>query len=297
MGDLKSTLMRLGHDLELTTVIYPSPLFQRDHRLRQLLRAFAPFFSEVLSEVESSRSHYPPIFLNSLWELWGAVWLAKELRRLGFSGSCLTDAANVTKSCSWRLKRDDIVLELDYEPEPVLVDYAKLPPAHERDVPALEWAARNQELDAERPFLGLEPRCSPDYLLRITTPSGRALMVGDASLASPKHHGKKADKSDAKPHTVERYRRTLGWSIKDQIVRCHPMGGFVVFPSPADAWVDFQRLSGAGDCTLLCPSPQGDLEASRRLESLLIVVAPEIRKQEVGDTVLMADFVQHERPR
>jgi hypothetical protein len=61
------------------------------------------------------------------------------------------------------------------------------------------------------------------------------------------------------------------------------MGGFVVFPPPADAWVNFQRLPGAGDCTLLCPSPQGDLEASRRLESLLIVVASEIRKQEAGD--------------
>ena len=292
---LKSVLTRLGNDSELATFVYLSPLFQRDYRLRQLLRAFAPLYSEALSAVESSRSHYPPMFLNSLWQLWGAVWLVKELRRLGFSGSYSTDAGDPAKSCSWRLKRDDVVLELDYEAEPVFVDYEKLPPAHERDIPALEWAARNQELDAERPFLGLELRCSPDYLIRITTPNGRSLMVGDASLASPRHHGKK-DKLDAKPHTVEMYRRTLGWSIEDQIVRCHPMGGFVVFPPPAGEWVDFERLPGAGDCTLLCPSPRGDPGASRRLESMLMTVAPGICDQGAGNTVLFAELVWQPRP-
>jgi len=74
------------------------------------------------------------------------------------------------KSCSWSFQRDDVVVELYYEPSPVLIDYEQLPPVHERGVPALEWAARNQELDVDRPFLGSEPRCSPDYMLRITTP-------------------------------------------------------------------------------------------------------------------------------
>jgi hypothetical protein len=281
--ELRSILARLVSDIELGTPVYPSPLFQRDHRLRLLLRVFAPPSSEALSEVESSRSHYPPVFLNHLWELWGAVWLAKELRRLGFSGLFSTESAEFVRWCSWRLTRDQIVLELDFEPEPVLVDYDKLPPAHERDVPALEWAARNQELDVNRPFLGLEARCSPDYLLRITTPTRRFLLVGDASLASSKHHGKKVDKADAKPHVVEQYRRTIGWSVEDRVIRCHPMGGFVVFPSPADAWVDFEGLPGAGDCTLLCPSPRGDPEASRRLEGLLMAVAPELRQQESVD--------------
>jgi hypothetical protein len=289
---LKGVLTHLGNESERATFLDLSPRFQRDYRLRQLLRAFAPLYSEALSDIESSRSHYPPVFLNRLWELWGAVWLVKQLRRLGFSGSYSADAGDPARSCSWRLRRDDVVLELDYEAEPVFVDYYKLPPAHERNIPTLEWAARNQELDAERPFLGIEQGCSPDYLIRVTTPNGRLLMVGDASLASPKHHGNK-DKSDAKPHKVEKYRRTLGWSIENQIVRCHPMGGFVVLPPPADAWVEFERLPGAGDCTLLCPSPQGDPEASRRLENLLMIVAPEVCKQEAGDTVLFADFVQH----
>jgi hypothetical protein len=173
-------------------------------------------------------------------------------------------------------KRGDVVLELDYEAEPTLIDYKRLPPAHNRGVPAFEWAARNQELDVSRPFFGSEAVCSPDYMLGITTPKGRSLVVGDACLASPKHHGRG---EKAKPYIVERYRRTLGWAIDGQIVRCHPMGGFVVYPPPATAWTNFERLPGASDCTLLCPSPQGDSQASHRLTNLLIGVAPEIIDQ------------------
>jgi hypothetical protein len=181
------------------------------------------------------------------------------------------------------LQRDDIVAELDYEPVPVFVDYERLPPAHARDLPALEWAARNQVLDPDRPFLGTESRCSPDYMLRITTPLGRSLMVGDACLASPKHHGKGPDKGDSKPHTVEKYRRTLGWAAEGQVVRCHPMGGFVLFPTRASAWTDFERLPGAGDITLLCPNPHDDADASRRFAKLLAVVAPEAGGRETED--------------
>jgi hypothetical protein len=273
LTDLRGTLAHLGNDAELSTFVYPSPLFQRDYRLRRLLRAFAPRVSESLSEIESSRSHYPPVYLNRLWELWGAVWLAKQLRLMGFEGTFSSDAADTIGSCSWRLKRDDVVAELDYEPVPVFVDYERLPPAHDRDLPSLEWAARNQVLDPDRPFVGTESRCTPDYMLRITTPLGRSLMVGDACLASPKHHGK--DKGDSKPHTVERYRRTLGWAAEGQVVRCHPMGGFVLFPTRASAWTDFERLPGAGDITLLCPNPHDDADANRRFAKLLALVAPE----------------------
>lgn len=279
IADLTGALARLSDELELMTVVFPSPVFQRDYRLRQLLRAFAPRISEALSSVESSRSHFPPVFLNDLWELWGAVWLVKEFRRLGFEGTRSTDTANLLKSCSWHLERDGIEVDIDYEAEPVFVDYDRLPAAHDRDMPALEWAARNQDNDVNRPFFGTELRCSPDYIIRITEAKSRTLMVGDACLASAGHHGRGPDKSGAKPYTVESYRRTLGWATEKQIVRCHPMGGFVVFPSPATAWEGFHRLPGAGDCTLLCPSPQGDQEASRRLENLLFVLVPEIRQR------------------
>lgn len=276
--ELQGVLSLIGNDVELLTGIYPSPVFQRDYRLRQLLRAFAPRFSEALSAVESSRSHYPPVYLNALWELWGAVWLAKEFRSWGFTGTCLVDSIDMLKSCSWQFQRGEVVLDLDYEAEPALIDYERIPPVHDRGVPALEWAALSQKFDEDRPYFGSGLRCSPDYLIRITSPAGRYLMVGDACLASPKHHGTPPDRLDAKPYTVEHYRRTVGWATKDQVVRCHPLGGFVLFPPPAAEWAYLQQLPGASDCTLLCPHPQSQNEAGGRLAHLISMISPEIRR-------------------
>lgn len=270
----RAILSRSVSDLELGTQIYPSPLFQRDHRLRLLLRVFAPSASEAISESESARSSYPPLVLNRLWELWGIVWIAKRLRSLGFDGMCSVEAVETVTRCAWRLTRGDVTVELDFEAEPALVEYDRLPPLQERKVPALEWAARHQQLDEDRPFLGMEAKCSPDYLIRFTTPTGKTLLVGDASLSSPLHHGKSNDKLESKPYTVERYRRTIAWASGDEVVRCHSMGGFVLFPPPSEAWHEFTALPGASDCMLLCPGPQDDNEASRRFGILLETVVP-----------------------
>lgn len=266
-NDLTETaniVARLGNDAgELNTIVHPTPLFHRDHRLRLIMRAFAPLYSEAISETDAARSHYPPMFLTRLWELWGAVWLAKQFRRLGFSGSGMTDPGNSIAACSWRLRRDDVLIEIDFEPEPTFIDYKILPPAHARNIPSLEWAALHQIVNPDRPFLGTEEKCSPDYLLRITLAGERFLIVGDATLASPDHH------KENKPKVVEQYRRTIGWSVQGEIVRCHPMGSFVIFPPPSPAWSKFEKILGASDCTLLCPDPQGRDEAGSRLEGML----------------------------
>lgn len=272
LEELTSTVARLGNeDAELTTLVYPTPLFHRDHRLRLLSRAFSPLASESISESEAVRSRYPPIHLTRLWEFWGAVWLVKVFRDLGFTGHCMTELKSAPAACSWRLQKDDVVLELDFEAEPSFVDYKRVPPPHQRSMPVLEWAALNQDLDPERPFIGLEEKCSPDFLLRMTVGEEHFLAVGDATLASPKHHHK-----DPKPKAVERYRRTIGWSIDGKIVRCHPMGGFVIFPPPSESWSDFEVLPGTADCTLLCPGPRSSEESKRRVITLITTIAPEI---------------------
>jgi hypothetical protein len=271
---MRSALSTLVWQAELETAVSPGPAFQRDHRLRCLLAAFAPPEAERVSPIAAARSTYPPVLLNDLWELWGAVWLATQLRRMGFEGRVSTRGSAELFGCSWDLRRGEVVAQLDYEPDPVLLDLSTLPPAHERTLPALEWAATRQLLDEHRPFLGSEVRCSPDYMLRVSTPSRRVLAVGDACLASPEHHG--TGKASPKPLTVEHYRRTLGWAVGGRIVRCHPMGGFVLFPPPEDAWSRFESLQDARDCTLLCPSPGRDMAASRRFENILRALAPEV---------------------
>jgi hypothetical protein len=271
LAEIANIVARLGNDAgELNTLVQPTPLFHRDYRLRLLMRAFAPLYSEAISETDAARSHFPPMFLTRLWELWGAVWLAKQFRRFGFCGPGLTDLSNSIAACSWRLRRDDVLVEIDFEPEPSFVDYKILPPAHKRNMPALEWAALHQTVNPDRPFLGAEEKCSPDYLLRITIGDERFLIVGDATLASPDHH------KENKPKVVEQYRRTIGWSVQGEIVRCHPMGAFVIFPPPAPAWSKFEMIFGASDCTILCPSPQDRAEGGHRLESLLRSISPKL---------------------
>jgi hypothetical protein len=272
---LRTDVSPLVIQAELSTPLSPGPSYQRDHRLRRLLRAFAAPAVEIISPIEAPRSSYPPVRLNRLWELWGAVWLANRLRALGFEGGATPRGAEGLLSCTWVLRRNEIEIELDYEPDPALVDHAALPAAHERVIPALEWASTQQELDADRPFLGLEERCSPDYLLRISTPQARALVVGDACLATPEFHG--TGQAKAKPHTVEHYRRTLGWVVDGSVVRCHPMGGFVVFPPPESSWSAFEQLDDVRDCSLLAPSPGQEVSSHARLENLLSAVLPGVR--------------------
>lgn len=277
--ELSARLTSYVNGLEIGTPIQLSPLFQRDHRLRLLLRAFAPKPSEAIAESQSVRSSYPPVLLRDLWELWGIVWIAKQLRGLGFSGMGTLKSINSVKRCSWHFEKDDIIIKLDFEAEPTFVDYEHMPPVHERAVPALEWAARHQKIDSDRPFLGSEEKCSPDYLIRIVTSTTNALLVGDAALATPDHHKKKVNQIDTKPQMVERYRRTIGWVDGDQIVRCHPMGAFVVLPRPAHEWSELETVTQARDCMLLCPGPLDDAEASARLRTLLISIVPEFRFQ------------------
>lgn len=92
-------------------------------------------------------------------------------------------------------------------------------------------------------------------------------------------HGTGDDKRDAKPYTVEHYRRTLGWAVDGRVIRCHPMGAFVLFPPPASAWTAFELLPGVRDCTLLCPSSRGG-SAEQRLTNLLTAVVPDVPWQE-----------------
>jgi hypothetical protein len=189
---------------------------------------------------------------------------------MGFVGVASTRGGDALRSCSWSFQRDIVKIDLDYEPDPVLLDHANLPPVHARAVPALEWGAQHQTLDEEKPLLGTELRCSPDYTLRISTPTERMLIVGDACLASPEHHGK----GRTKPETVEHYRRTIGWAVDGGIVRCHPLGGFVIFPPPSSEWAAFETMPSVRDCTLLCPSPNGGDLASERFRNLLKAILP-----------------------
>lgn len=265
LDELRALRSRVLHHVavrELGAPIMFGPLAQRDHRFRRLLRAFAPPSSEVVSESESRWSRFPPVSLNGLFECWGAVWIIHQLRQLGFVGRAdMAIGRDAVESCAWNLERDDIRVTLDYEPHPELLDFGSVPPIHEREQSANEWAAARQLSDAARTLFGSQARCSPDYVLRIQGPRGHCLAVGDACLADPAHH---QDVQTSKPATVESYRRSIYWWVNDHLQACDPLGGFVLFPGPPSGWDALMRQVRHKDVWFVCPKPRGADEHARQ---------------------------------
>lgn len=256
LAELQSLRPQVMHLIDRDEIYVPIPLgpiVQRDHRLRGLLVAFSPPVSEVVSEQVSAWSHYPPVSLNDLFECWGSVWLADQLRRLGFTGQAdLALGIDELDGCSWTLRRGPFEVVLDYEPHPAQLDFDALPSIEERDATAVEWAITRQYTSPERPLFGSESRCSPDYVLRIRGPGGVALAIGDACLADPGHHQEK----DAKAHVLKGYRRTILWRVDDRIVRCDPLGAFVLLPGPAVGWANLESKLRPLDVWHFYPQPR-----------------------------------------
>lgn len=239
---------------ELDTPVTFGAATQRDYRLRKLLRAFAPLSSEVLSAEEGADwSRLPPVTINRLFEYWGAVWLVRQIRSLGFEGSAdLTLGADVLAGATWTLQRQDVRIVLDYEPHPARLNFSQLPPVDERLESSIEWAIKRQFVDEQRTIFGSRDECSPDYVLRIEGPGGRVLAVGDASLADPEFHPTARDDKVAK---VARYRNSLYWWAGARAHSCHALGSFVLLPGPTVRWSQYRANSREQDVWLLCPRP------------------------------------------
>ncbi len=241
---------------ELSAPVTFGAATQRDYRLRKLLRAFTPLSSEVLSAEEvADWSRLPPVTMNRLFECWGAVWLVRQIRSLGFEGAAdLTLGADVLAGATWTLKRQDVRIVLDYEPHPPMLDFSQVPAVDERMESSIEWAIKRQLIDEQRTIFGSREECSPDYLLRIEGPGGRVLAVGDACLADPEFHPTTGESKVAK---VARYRNSLYWWAGSRAHSCHALGGFVLFPGPTMQWSRHRAESRGQDVWLLCPTPCG----------------------------------------
>lgn len=246
---------------ELASPIEFGPITQRDHRLRLLLRAFAPSRIQIVAADPSSWSQFPPVSLNRLFEAWGVVWMVERLRSIGFTGSIDQALGNdQLEGARWILTRDQVTVIIDYEPHPAQLRFGSLPELGQRTVSAVEWAILNQPVDQERPLYGSEERCSPDYVVRLEGPSGRVLAVGDATLADPAHQRPREGKSAV----VATYRRSIYWRVGEQILGCDVLGGFVIFPGPTGMWSLLERESRRQDIWLFCPVPHAeDSDASR----------------------------------
>ncbi|MCK6548003.1 hypothetical protein L6R52_19285 [Myxococcota bacterium] len=240
---------------DLSTPVAFTALAQRDPRLRNLLSAFSPPRSELAGVSPSKWSAYSPVTLNDLFERWGAVWIARQLRALGFAGPPpeVTGSDNLA-TARWSFRRGTVEIILDYEPHPRLLDLAGLPPLGQRHEPAARVAARTQVQDVDRPLCALENSVSsPDYVLRVTGPRGTRLAVGDASLADPAHNNDNGRKfSD-----IVKYRSSIHWWTRQDLLACDRLGAFLILPGPREIWSAAEDQLGRDDVWLVTPLPGG----------------------------------------
>jgi hypothetical protein len=247
-----SALMRRE---DLPTPVAFTALAQREPRLRSLLSAFAPPRSEMAGVSPSKWSTYSPITLNDLFERWGAVWMARQLRALGFQGPPpeATGGDDLT-GARWSFRRGSVEIHLDYEPHPRLLELTGVPTISERREPAARTAARAQISDPDRPLCALENSASsPDYVLRVTGPRGARLAVGDASLADPAHNGD----SPPKFSEINKYRSSIHWWTNGGLLSCDRLGSFLVLPGPPEIWRAVEGKFDRNDLWLIAPLPRG----------------------------------------
>lgn len=265
---LSSRLVGFVDPAEVGAPISLSPLLQRDHRLRALLRAFAPPRSETTSETMSDFSDFPPSTINDLFERWGAVWLARQIRKLGLHGEPTKEDRGLrAQGTTWHLQNGAISVVLDYEPHPPRLDLSRVVPIEERSTCSVEAAIVDSNVSPERPLFATGKQSSPDYVIRVEGPRGAVLAVGDATLADPKHQG--ADGPE-KLKKIETYRREICWRRGDEVVRCEPFGGFVLLPGPSEDWEKIRLDEARRDVWLICPRPRvEDDSAALRFRLLL----------------------------
>lgn len=286
-----SECSRIEGSLSLTPAMF------RDHRLRVLLAALRPTPKERLSRAIAQRSALPPLLAPRLFELWGAVWVVKCLQANGWVGpppKCIGPSeagmAGSIHRAQWRLVRGEYTLLLDWSPDPRVVPPS---PVTKRMTDALSCSASqlgpatndDGEVFATRPS-------TPDYLVRLSGPRGRALGIGDATLSDSRYQNKGIGRS--KVEKVSRYVREIGWRAAGTaaVTRCAPLGLFLLLPGAIEDWSTWQQAADVFDCHLFAVTPGEGADAAAEAVSawinhlILIAESPRltqsVRVQHVG---------------
>lgn len=267
---------------DLASPVDISPTSLRDPHIRRLMSAFSAPVNDGFLAVEARLSTLPPALPTKVFELWGAVWLARQLRTLGYQVTLRSvGGLEVIGAVHWTATYEDTEINLYYEPDPPSLrgggaEPYDLPAVHDRDESSETWLLKHHQLDLDSrglpPLYGKHNTCSPDYVLTVKNGQFYTLLIGDATLSDFKHANEK--KGDSKTSTqlkmskVDEYLRTVRWLRPgDEIVIADPLGGFLLLPGNAAAWDSVPRDHTNCDVTLIVPpisAPDGavDLKAA-----------------------------------
>lgn len=245
-----------------------SPAMQRDHRLRRLVRAFAPATREHWAALQTLQlSTSPPLNAPDVFELWTVARLVRAATALGWTvrRRVIARETVLPREAPYlvELVKDDRVLALEHNPAILRLDCGAAPPMHVRRAALLEWASAN--IPAPDGLVAVAD-LTPDYTLRLSSADGEplALAIGDATLSDPKHATEiKADK-------LLTYRERIGWHAGDRLIRCPPACTFVVLPGPASRWAGVAGLFSLESMAFFPdPGEDDDLDFTDRVGALI----------------------------
>lgn len=246
-----------------------SPRMQRDHRLRRLLRAFAPTRRERWSDVVSGEpSELPPLKAADVFEYWCAAVLANAARECGWAlegqeGRSDQPDGGVPVFHQSTFRKDDCRLTICFQPDVAETQARSVDFVDVRGQQGVEAvAARRGDVDGLVAY-GKE---TPDFALLLVLADGRrAFAIGDAALTDPARGGPRE-----KIERMIRYRDRIAWRASGRTHRCQETCTFVMFPGPQSTW-DGVLAPVPCDSVVLCADPAADpdLAVARRFAALM----------------------------
>lgn len=254
-----------------------SPAMQRDHRLRRLVRAFAPATREHWAATPTLQmSTSPPLKAPDVFEMWSIARMVRAIIATGWTvRRRVTSRATVAPAAEpylVELSKEDFVLTLEHNPTIHRIDCSSAPSMHERRVPLLAWASANVP---GPDGLVATSDLTPDYALRLSSVAGAplALALGDATLSDPKYVTEIEDNSEGNKTKADKlitYRERIGWRAGGRLIRCPPACTFIILPGPSSRWEGTANHPGV-DSVLIFPDPSAadDIEVTARVRALV----------------------------
>ena len=276
------TVIQMVRNAELSVPMPIGPSVMRDHRVRTLMRAFEPPPVHLPAELPAGKLVEPFAVLNDLFELYCFSWLVAVLMDMGFHPTILRSLPGVVADKHWyaALTRREVSIELQLEVLVTLPQAATSPGLSPLDYAEIEEAGVEHVRDKDHPFVSAIDKYTPDFALRLTGPNGRRLLVGDAVLDDPTRY----DPNKAnfrKDRTVAHYVATIAWASPEGLVRCDPLGGFVLAPGPQSAWNRFEGRDG------------GNLRDKMKTAPRITVIAPHPSKEPEMAAAQFVRFVEY----
>lgn len=214
-----------------------------------------------------------------LYEIWAGIEIVRSIQKMGFelAGPPTVHASSAVNPesplsglplrASWTLLRKNtcIEFELGPTPRPCLPDQVSGLRLPSRERAAAHLAGRNPGLFIAGDLM------TPDYAIKVTTPYGVAVCVGDARYSDPEHKRSSGALREKLQKIASTYASRIGWlGHSGKVTMCVESTCFAVVPRKVS--VELHPNSAASEVALLVLAPGENEHRQRSLIEIKKIV-------------------------